>query len=145
MATRIIRTTDDRANLIRLLEARELPFTVSVAKGASKSHEQDRLENMWHREAADQLQDETAEEKRAYSKLHFGVPILRSENDVFREQYDRVLKPHAYEDKLRMMAAPIDFPITRLMTSKQKSSYLDALYQHYRGQGVQVTEPGGEL
>jgi len=96
---------------------------------------------MWLNEAAEQLGEYTAEEYRAYCKLHFGVPIMRMESDEFMESYDRIIKPHSYEDKLEMMAVPLDFPVTRLMTTKQLTQYLDAMHDHFTMLGVQLTQP----
>lgn len=117
--------------------------TVSITKGKVKfkSYEQDKLENMWHREAAEQLRDETPEQKRGYCKLHFGVPILRGEDEEYRKIYDRVIRPLAYEQKLQCMMVPIDMPVTRLMKSGQKKRYLDDVWAHYAGQGVKLTDP----
>ena len=115
---------------------------VSITKISSKrSVEQNRTQRMWHNEAAEFLRDETAEEKRAYCKLHFGVPILRNEDDNFCAEYDRLIRPMAYEDKLSLMALPIDFPVTRLMSTDQKCRYLNQVEVHYRGLGVPLTEP----
>lgn len=141
MTTRVLKTGADREAAIALLQSYKLPCTVSVTKGQKRSVEQNRLQRMWMNEAAEQLGDHTAEELRAYSKLHHGVPILRNENEEFREAYDRVIRPHSYEDKLTMMALPLDFPVTRLMTTDQKTRYLDAVYQDFKGQGVLLTEP----
>lgn len=109
--------------------------------GEQRSLEQNRLQMKWHREAAQQLKDETAQEKRAWAKLHIGVPILCSEDADFKAEYDRVMGPLPYETKLALMVEPFDFPVTRLMTKRQKSEYLDAVRQHYQGQGVQLTIP----
>jgi hypothetical protein len=120
--------------------------TVEVTKGKrkKKSYDQDRLENMWHGEAAAQLADETTEEKRGYCKLHFGVPILRGENDEFREAYDRVIRPLTYEQKLQCMMVPLDFPVTRLMKSGQKARYLSDVQLHYQKLGVVLTIPNDD-
>jgi hypothetical protein len=99
------------------------------------------LQRLWCREAAEQLQDETAEQKRGYCKLHFGVPILRMEDEEFCEVYDRVIRPLLYEQKLALMMVPIDLPVTSRMKTRQKKDYLDAVYQHFTGQGVKLTEP----
>ena len=109
-------------------------------QGEERTNPQNRLQQLWHGEAADQLGDETAEQKRAYCKLHFGVPILR-EDDAFKADYDRVIKPMDYQTKLALMAEPFDFPVTRLMTVKQKKAFLDAIYQHYTGLGVRLSHP----
>jgi hypothetical protein len=109
-------------------------------QGEERSHQQNRLQQLWHSQAADQLKDETAEEKRAYCKLHFGVPILRND-EAFKAHYDRVIKPMDYQTKLALMMEPFDFPVTRLMTVKQKTEFLDRIYQHYTGLGVQLSHP----
>lgn len=141
MTQRVLITPSDRDQFIRLLQAMELPVTVSVAKGKNRSVEQNRLQRMWIAEAAEQLGDRTPEELRAYLKLHIGVPILRDENSEFCEAYDRVVKPLSYEDKLAIMAEPLSFPVTSIMTTAQKVKYLDRMGQHLSEQGVSLTIP----
>lgn len=126
--------------MVNAINKREGLFTVSIAKGLPRSNEQNKLQRKWLLEAEEQG-DQTAEEYRGYCKLHFGVPLLRMENELFREKYDRIIRPHSYEVKLEMMMTPLDFPVTRLMTTKQKTRYLDMMYQHFREQGFILTEP----
>lgn len=140
MTARVVNSEADREALIRLIQAREPPFTVEIVNGVRRSDEQNRLQFHWVKEAAEQLGTDVKEE-RAYCKLHFGVPILRAENELFREKYDRIIRPLPYEQKLDLMGEPIDFPVTRIMTTKQKTKYLDAICRHYAGQGVRLTEP----
>lgn len=83
----------------------------------------------------------TAEEYRAFCKLHFGVPILRNEHGEFRAKYDEKVKWRAYMDKLAFMAEPFDFPVTRLMTTRQHKKYLDAIYVHFTSLGFDLTDP----
>lgn len=144
MSAFTIKSEGDRALVRDAIGKRKLPFTVKIEKGAKRSLEQNKLQRLWVNEASDQLGDESAEDKRAYCKLHFGVPILRNENEEFRRAYDRVIRPLPYELKLEAMKVPLDFPVTRLMTAKQKTAYLDAIYQHFRSQGVVLTEPNRE-
>jgi hypothetical protein len=144
MSTRIISEEYQRAQLLKLIQGYSIPFTVSITKGRKKSYLQDKLENLWHMEACEQLDDgEAPEEKRAYAKLHFGVAIMHSQDDEFRESWDRVLRGLTYPQKIEAMRLPLDFPVTRLMTSKQKSEYLEALQVHYENQGVVLTQPEG--
>lgn len=110
-------------------------------RGKSRSLEQNRLQQLWHLEAAQQLRDEDAEDKRAYCKLHFGVPILRAESEAFRAEYDRVVRPLDYATKLALMKTPFDFPCTRLMSIKQSSRFLDEVFRHYSSLGVKLTLP----
>ena len=143
MITRTIGTEQDRDLLIRLIKSLNLPVTVSITKGRRRTVEQNKLQRLWINEAAEQLGDRTREEMRGYCKLHHGVPILRNENDAFKEAYDQVISPLPYEDKLKTMMAPLDMPVTRIMTTDQKTRYLDAIAQGFLEQGVALTEPEG--
>ena len=140
MTSRAIRNDLDRSDALRLIQHKRYPFTLSIVEGAPRSNEQNRLQRQWLNEAEEQG-DMTAEEYRGFCKLHFGVPIMRRDSEDFREKYDRIIKPHTYEDKLTMMMVPLDFPVTRAMSTKQKTEYLDAMYNHFRGLGFQLTEP----
>lgn len=141
MTTRIIRDEAEREALILLIQSRPLPFTASLAKGANRSWKQNRLQRLWVGEAAEQLGDHSAEYLRGLCKLQFGVPILRAENEAFREAYDKNVKGLDYETKIALMMEPLDFPVTRLMTSKQKTAYLDEISRSFSQQGVRLTDP----
>jgi len=141
VTTRVLETKSDIDMLASLLRAKKLPCTVTVVQGRKRSTEQNRLNRMWMIEAAQQLGEFDAEGYRAFCKLHFGVPILRNENEAFREQYDAIVKPLSYEQKIEIMKEPIDLPITRLMTSGQEKRYLDDVWDHFTKLGVKLTEP----
>jgi hypothetical protein len=141
MTSRIIRDAGDLARLVTFLEARKLPLTVSIAAGIKRTDEQNKLQRKWCGEIAQQMGDRTAEEVRGYCKLTMGVPILRAENDAFAEKYDRLIKPRTYEEKLELMMEPLDFPITRLMTTKQKTQFLDAMHRYWSAKGLMLTTP----
>lgn len=137
-----VRTEHDRKRVIAALCARKLPFLVSVCSGVPRSIEQNRLQRQWCNDAAEQG-DQTAEEYRALLKLTIGVPILRAENEAFREAYDAHVKGLPYETKLALMAEPLDFPVTRLMTVAQQSAYLDGSWRYLTEQcGFVLTDPG---
>lgn len=138
-----VSTHEDKARIAEHILNTPGGLSVDVTKGKrkKKTHDQDKLENLWHREAAEQLGDETPEDKRGYCKLHFGVPIMRGEDDDFREAYDRVIRPLPYEFKLQAMKVPLDFPVTRLMKTGQKKRYLDDVKMHYMSLGVVLTDP----
>jgi hypothetical protein len=140
MTQRTVRTEADRSAVIRLIQQREIPFTLSIAKGANRSIEQNKLQRLWMKEAEEQG-DMTAEEYRGLCKLHCGVPILRAENEAFRERYDRIVKPLPYEAKLEIMREPLDLPVTRLMTVDQHTRYLDAINRMLAEQGIALTHP----
>lgn len=142
MTTRFLETDHDRRMLIRFLEDQPLPITVALTKGGKRSLRQNKLQRLWINEIAEQLADQSPEEVRGYCKLTIGVPILRAENDTFRERYDAIVRPLPYEQKLALMMEPLDFPISRLMTTKQATAYLDGIHRHFSEKGIVLTDPG---
>ena len=139
MTTRVVLTEHHRAALAALISNQPLPFTAEVVKGKRRSVEQNRLQRRLINEIAEQT-GQTAEEVRALCKLTIGVPILRASNELFAEKYDRIIKPLPYETKLEVMAEPIDFPVTRLMSTAQKVEYLDSIYRTFSTKGVVFSE-----
>ncbi len=141
MTTRLVRDEKDRELLIRFIQRHKLPFTVNIVKGLPRTVLQNRLQRKWLNEIAEQLGDQTPEEVRGYCKLALGVPILRAENEDFCAKYDAIVKPLTYEKKLSIMMEPLDMPITRLMSTSQKTRYLDGIYKHFAERGVVLTSP----
>lgn len=136
MTSRIVSTEGERAALVKFIEARELPFTVTVESGRKRSVEQNRLQRSIIQDIAEQLGDQTTEEVRARCKLQYGVPILRRDSEAFRAAYDKHIKALPYETKLAFMSEPIDWPVTRMMTVKQKTEYLDTVMRVHAEQGI---------
>lgn len=65
---------------------------------------------------------------RRRCKLHYGVPILRAHDEEFRGIYDRVVRSHAYEDKLEIM----DYlPVTSRMKKPQATEYIETLFREH--------------
>ena len=141
MVTRTVTNPQHLDSLFTLLGERKQPFTVNITQGKQRSADQNRTQRMWMLEAAEQLGTDTAEGLRGYSKLHFGVLILRAESDKFAAEYDAIIRPLPYEHKLRLMMVPFDFGVTRQMTTKQKTQYLDAVHAHFTSLGVALTMP----
>ena len=143
---RWIKNEDDLKALKLLISNMQGPFTLTIEKGIreKRSTDQNRLQRLWVNEA-EQQGDMTAEEYRAYCKLHFGVPMLRNENDTFAELYDLKVRdrvpPYSYEQKLEFMAIPWDMHVTRLMTIKQHDKYLNMMHNHFTSLGMILTIP----
>lgn len=138
--TRTVRSPDDLLLLIRFLERADLPLVVSIHPGAeTRTQAQNRLQWRWLSEMAGQG-DQAIEEYRAFCKLHFGVPIRR-EDGHFRAVYDERIKPLDYETKLACMVEPINMPVTRDMTVRQLTRYLDAIQHHCAESGIALTDP----
>ncbi|MCT4369080.1 hypothetical protein CLG85_001480 [Yangia mangrovi] len=140
MPTKVIREPAHADALALLLGGRKLPITVTWAQGATRSSAQNRLARRWFTDVATQLGDRTHEEVRAECKLIIGVPILRAENEAFRLSYDRTMKQLDYEEKLDAIKA-FDLPVTRLMTAKQMTEFMDQMQRHWTSQGVRLTDP----
>lgn len=112
--------------------------TLTIDDGKPRSHDQNAISHVWYEQVARELREDTALGVKSFCKLHFGVPILRAEDDEFRAMYDRVVKPMAYEDKVALMAW---FPVTSIMKTPQLSQYLEAVQAHYRRNGVWLQFP----
>lgn len=138
---RDVKTEFERKQLLKFIEQQKLPFTVEITIGRRRTVEQNKLQRLWMKEVAEQLGDRSAEEVRGYCKLHFGVPILREEHEGFRVKYDQVVKPLPYDQKLEIMMEPLDLPVTRLMTTAQKTAFLDAIFRHWSEMGLVLTLP----
>ena len=141
VTSRNVQTIAERDMLAKFIASKEPPFHCTVSDGRRRSIEQNRLQRKWVQEIAEQRGDESAEYYRGYCKLRFGVPIMRRDDDTFREKYDRIIKGLPYETKIELMMEPMDFPVTRMMNVKQKSEYLDAINRHFAEQGVVLTQP----
>jgi hypothetical protein len=141
VTSRVLETKADLELWITLLRSKKLPMTVSQDDGRHRSVEQNKLQRLWCMEVSEQLGDHTPEEVRAISKLEIAVPILRAEDDEFREAYDGAIKGLPYEIKIACMKEPIDFPVTRRMNVTQKKRFLDEMHRYWSEKGVQLTDP----
>lgn len=137
----LTRILADAAKEANALIVSGVPAVIEVkAEKRGRTVEQNKLQRKWMLEAQQQG-DMTAEEYRGYCKLHFGVPIMRAENEEFRELYDRYVRHLPYEAKMAFMMEPFDFAVTRDMDTNQKGRYLDQVYVYLTGLGFKLTEP----
>ncbi len=131
-----------RNQAILQITDREMPFVMTMKDYAhDRSNEQNALGHVWYAQVAATLREDTAEGVKCYCKLHFGIPILRGEDEEFKQAYNRTLLSLTYEQKLEIM---IWFPVTSLMKVEQKSLYLEQIQQHYADR-VQLLFPGEPL
>ncbi len=138
-----VKAIQDKQTVINHIEKREGRFTVTITDGIKRSNEQNRLQRLWINELTEQSKENgiSSEEWRAYIKLQIGVPILRQENEAFRVQYDKTIEHLTYEQKMSIMAEPISFPVTSLMTVKQKTKFLEMVHLRMSQQGFILTDP----
>ncbi len=105
---------------------------------------QNALAFKWYQEIAAARQDMTVNEVRAECKLTFGVPILRRDNEKFRESYDRCLADKSYESQMEFIEFT-ELPVTRIMNKKQLSEYMDKIDAVCRQRGIILTHPEDAL
>ena len=142
MATQslILTGPQDVTTIARRAEWVGYPCTVSIRAGVGRSLAQNRLAQQWAADVSAQMGDRTPEEVRGYFKLRHGVPIRR-EDPAFLAIYDARIKPLPYEAKLALMMAPLDLPVTRDMTVKELTRYLDSIQQEFLPMGISLTDP----
>ena len=110
----------------------------SIKTGKDRSLPQNALTHVWYEQIARELREDDALGWKCYCKLHHGVPILRAEDDEFRQTYDSTIKGMGYEQKLRVMRL---FPVTSLMTRDQLSKYAEAVREDFAARGVFLEFP----
>lgn len=100
---------------------------------------QNSLIHQWYKDWASQDGDSIRGVTRR-CKLYFGVPILRGDDSEYCRRYDGHIKGRfSVEEKLELM----DFwPVTSLMSKKQKTLYLDTMQKEAALQGVRLESLG---
>lgn len=94
----------------------------------------------WYGMIAATLREDPAYKVKGFCKLHFGIPILRTDAE-FCEMYDRIFKKMDYPTKLEIMSTPGLFDVTSMMKVDQMSLYMSDMQQHYAERGVQLVYP----
>ena len=136
-----IKTESQRNTAVLDLSNAELPAVMTLGKWKkNRSAEQNALSHVWYAQVAAKLREDTAAGVKGFCKLHFGIPILRTDID-FSQMYDSTIKTLSYEQKIKIMTFPDLFPVTSLMKTDQLSMYLEQIQHHYAGQGVQLCFP----
>ena len=99
------------------------------------------LSHVWYNDAAKYLKELPIDIK-SECKLLYGVPILRAEDDQFREFYDGAIKKAlSYEQKLAAMRF---IPVTSIMNKNQMYRYLTDMQTAYSKNHQLVLKSQGE-
>jgi hypothetical protein len=138
---RVINNKDDLDQLVTLFNGLALPFTAEWQLGRDRSLDQNRLQFLWAREAAEQRGDMTPDEVRCEWKLIYGVPIMREVAD-WRADYDATVKGLPYALKLKLMRR---YDVTSDMKVPQMVRYLDTIQRECAEQGIRLTDPDPDL
>lgn len=114
---------------------------VSIKTGKDRSLPQNAITHAWYGQIARELREDDELGWKCYCKLHHGVPILRAEDDEFRETYDGAIKGLSYEQKLKVMRL---LPVTSLMTKEQLSKYAELVRLDFACRGVMLEFPADQ-
>lgn len=121
------------------LDCTKTVYSVIVKPKKSKRSElQNALSHSWYVELAQKLDSDNADGWKCYCKLHHGVPIMRRDDDEFREVYDTALKGLTYEKKIQVMKI---LPVTSLMNTVQLNEYLENVQADFESKGVFLLFP----
>lgn len=142
MVERTIKDAADLDQWVKLLESYGYPITVSAVKGKDRTSAQNNLMWKWATETAHQLGDNTVAEVQARWKRDHGVPILQSEDPVFRGFWHKAMRGLTYEQQVKAMAY---VPVTSTMKVKQMVAFMDAVERECLEQGVVLTQPDDDL
>jgi hypothetical protein len=115
-----MRAEYQRAGFLRATYSTDKPRTLS----------QNAIAAVWYGQVERELREDTAAGVKRYCKLHYGVPIMRADDEEFRSLYDTAIKPLPYEKKLLAMGL---MPLTSLMDTGQLSRYLVDMKEGFRG------------
>jgi len=138
----IINSQESLQNALGTLRSEYLSrryIEVSI-KDKERSIDQNSISFAWYEQLARENREYDVNGWRSFCKLHFGVPILRSEDAEFRHFYDNAIRERfTYEDKIKMMSY---LPVTSLMKVKQFSAYLEAMQEYFMGKyGIKLEFP----
>lgn len=112
--------------------------TVSDAKEA-RTKQQNRTLHMWFGEIARHQADLDATEVKGMCHRRWGLTIrLRSKE--FSWLWDRSGKNLPYEQQCKLLASGL-LNVSSGMTVDELSEYMDAMYRHFRDDGVPLTDP----
>jgi hypothetical protein len=144
MATWVINSESALQSLVgdmRELFGKHKYLKVSAKTGKARSLDQNAISHVWYEQVAREIKDDDVLGWNCFCKLHFGIPILRAEDEGFKAFYDGSLKGLSYEQKLQAMKY---LPVTSIMTKPQFNNYLDTMQSHFLERGVALIYPESE-
>lgn len=116
-------------------------LVVTVRVGRDRTLDQNALWFSFYKRISEMAGIGDSEDARMYCKLHFGVPIMRRDDEAFRDGWNQVLLNLEYEQKLKLMGpcalfGPEGFPVTRLFNRKQGIEYTEKIVYTFSEKGV---------
>lgn len=105
-------------------------LTVTLETGKKRSLSLNAIGHIWYEQVSKTEGEYTAEGIKCLCKLHFGLPILRADDEEYNEYCVKFIDHLPYEQKVAAMKY---LPCTSLMKSPQKMRYMEQLQEHYSG------------
>lgn len=105
-------------------------FQITINTDKKRSINQNYVAHGWYAQVSKEEAEYTPEEIKSLCKYHFGLPILRAEDEEYNDFCELVIDPLPYEDRIKAM---VFTPCTSLMTTKQKALYMEHVQSHYVG------------
>jgi len=129
--------TETREYLGELMPNARIKLQLSVPP---RSNDQNALMHAIQTEVQRQT-DWSKDEIEEYCKLMHGVPILLAQDADFAKRWDELVyrTGMTYELQLKLMRW---LAVTRLMSKKQMTDYIDATIMDFSSQGYVITLPG---
>ena len=114
---------------------------VTMRPGKDRTLDQNALWHSLYQRIAEMTQMGDLEDVRRYCKLHFGVVIMRRDDEDFRRGWAQMFLALEYEKKLELMGpcalfGPDGFPVTRLFNRRQGIEYTNKVVDEFRAKGV---------
>jgi hypothetical protein len=112
-----------------------------MRKGLDRTIDQNALWHLIYDRIAQMTDMGDMDDVRRYCKLHFGVVIMRRDDEEFRSGWNKFFLHLSYEEKLHLMGpcalfGPDGFPVTRLLNRKQGIEYTDSIVAEFSQRGV---------
>lgn len=123
---------------LRQLWGQSKYLIVSARAGKTRSIPQNAIQHAWYTQMALEDRSLSQIEHVRFCKYTYGIPILCADEPEYREKCRRLLGPLDYECRMEAMD---HWPVTRLMTKAQESSYLEAVQSGYAKRGVNLEFP----
>ena len=139
MPSRILRDELDKEAWAAFIAAQPCPVTVTLEHGEGRTLSQNALVHKWYGEIAKQTGDRTAAQVKGQCHLEYGVPI-KMRDPSWAWVWAQISKRLDYEQQCKVFEKGI-LAMTRVMTVKELTEYMDAVSQAYRAQGIRLTDP----
>jgi hypothetical protein len=108
-------------------------FQIQIFTGKKRSIDQNFVMHGWFAKVADEEKEYTAGQVKCLCKYHFGLPILRADDEYFNDACKKVIDPLPYESRIAAMEY---MPVTSLMTTVRLKHMMEQMQDHYAGRVV---------